>query len=177
MRHDAADGRRQRGGHGEPARHLAEIDERDRVDGAEMLADGAALPQLDPRIAGPELAHVRADRARIGHHAAEEAAEEPGAARQRAQPCPGPLQRRARRLPPRPAARRCRRGHWIRTTMRRTLGASACIAGLDDGNGRSPRTDWYALSPSAASGGARPTKATPSNGASAPPSQEETVPP
>ena len=84
-----ADARGQPGDHGEPAGHLAEVDEGDGVDGVEVVADLAAVAEGDAGVAGAELPDMGADGAGVGDHPAEEPAEEPGAARQRGQSAPG----------------------------------------------------------------------------------------
>src|SRR5690606_36749482 len=55
----------------------AKVHQRDRVDGAEMVPDGGAVGQLEPRIPGLEVRHQRADRAGIADLPADQPGEEP----------------------------------------------------------------------------------------------------
>ena len=70
--------------HRKPARLFGDIDQRDRMDAAQMLAVGAAVGNLHLGVPGFQHADPRPDRSGVGHHEAEDLCEQPLAARQRA---------------------------------------------------------------------------------------------
>src|SRR5512147_2916934 len=87
---DAADGGWKSHQHREAAGQLAQVEERHRVDRAEMVAHAAAVAEFDPGVAGLELPHRRTDRAAVRDHGAEDPAEDPLAAREWGEPGPEP---------------------------------------------------------------------------------------
>src|SRR6185503_3716323 len=67
---------------------LAEIHQRYRMDGTQVVADASPVGQLDPRVTGPELQHGGPNRSGVGDDPPQEPAEQPAASRKRAEPLP-----------------------------------------------------------------------------------------